>query len=120
MSHNIGALKHQTVDDQNESGKKALATHAEDNKHISTSGYTALYRNVLDGIGLAFDAIFGYNLGNVLKAVNVCVIILVGFNAFVLYEQLVKSQYTFTWIPTLLLGFITVACCFLFILNMYV
>lgn len=99
-------------------GRSDEDQHSEKDK-AQKPGFALGYKEIAEGVNGALDQLFGYNLKNALKIVNVCIIAIVGVNAVVLYEQLAQSHYSFTLVPSLLLGFLTLACCFLFILNIW-
>lgn len=75
------------------------------------------WRDILDSLNQAMDALFGYNLRNVLKVINVVMILIIGVNTMSLHYELVNSNYQLTLIPSLIIGFIVLSCIFVFLLN---
>lgn len=75
------------------------------------------WRDAMESLNQAMDALFGYNLGNVLKIVNICVVLIIGLNAMMLHSELVKSEFRWTLMPSVIAGFLILASVFVFLLN---
>lgn len=75
------------------------------------------WRELLKSINDAADQIFGYNLRNVLKTVNFIMVVIIGVNFITFYSEFGKAKFQWTLIPSLLAGFVALACAFVFVLN---
>lgn len=87
----------------------------EENEEENISNST--WRNVLLSLNEAIDALFGYNLGNVLKIVNFIMMLLIAVNAMMLHSELVKSNHQWTGASFLISGFLLVSFALIFFLN---
>jgi hypothetical protein len=83
-------------------------------KNLKTSSKLNFWKGIND----VLNSLFHYDLRNVLKLINYCLIALVGINTAMFYQNLKYSQFRFTLKPLLMLGFVILIIIFLFMFNM--